>query len=265
MKVQETARILANDWVSEEYFKIRLTCSSDYKDAVPGQFVTLRLPGQEEPLLRRPFSIHRLLTAGENALQMEILYRVVGGFTRRLSRQAPEGLLDMLGPVGHGFTVSSHEQPVVLAAGGIGVAPLVFLAERLKHAGTDMSLVTIFLGGLTKTDILCDEIFSGQGAKVSVATEDGTAGVKGLVTDPLNHWLEKNSPAMIYACGPHAMLKAVGAIAKSRDIPCEVSIETLMACGLGVCMGCAVSAGDTEKGYRHVCKDGPVFDAKVLV
>ncbi len=265
MTVQETSKILANDRVSEGYFKIRLTCAPHYKHAVPGQFVTLRLSGQKEPLLRRPFSIHRMLTKEKNGLQFEILYRVAGGFTRQMSVQAPGGLIDMLGPVGHGFTICCHKAPVVLAAGGIGTAPLVFLAERLKQAGMDMSMVTVFLGGLTKTDILCQDVFLGLGARVFTVTEDGTAGVKGLVTDPLKSWLEENSPAMIYACGPHGMLKAVAGIARSRAISCEVSIETLMACGLGVCMGCAVSAGDTEEGYRHVCKDGPVFDAKVLV
>ncbi|MFP3981884.1 MAG: dihydroorotate dehydrogenase electron transfer subunit [Desulfobacterales bacterium] len=265
MITQQTVEIMHNVPVSDEYHRIRLNCGAHYASATPGQFVTIRLPDQAEPLLRRPFSIHRLTAGDGDALHMEILYRIVGGFTRQLARQVPGNKLDMLGPIGHGFSVRHHEQPVAIAAGGIGVAPLVFLAERLKQAGMDMNRVMVFLGGRTGTDILCEGIFSGLGMQVSVATEDGTAGKKGLVTEPMQKWLKKNNPGMIYACGPHPMLKAVGEIAKTRGIACEVSIETLMACGLGVCMGCAVSTNEAGEGYRHVCKDGPVFDARVLV
>lgn len=266
MTAQQNVKIISNSTVSEGYFKIRLACGPKYKDTVPGQFVTLHLPGRTEPLLRRPFSINRLLPGVDNDnLEIDILYRVVGGFTMQLSRMEPGDWIDMLGPVGRGFTVSPHRTPVALAAGGIGVAPLVFLAERLKKAGMDMGLVTMFLGGRTKTDILCKDIFSDLGADIRVTTEDGTCGQKGLVTEPMQFWLEKITPAMIYACGPDPMLKAVGKMAQSRDIYCEVSIETLMACGLGVCMGCAIQTKDSAEGYRHVCKDGPVFDSKALV
>ncbi len=265
MTTQETAKITANQPLSEGYWKIRLTCGPDYREAVPGQFVTLRIPGKNEPLLRRPFSIHRLLAEDGKDLQMEILYRVVGGFTIQMSGLLKGGSIDMLGPLGHGFTVVRHDRPLALAAGGIGVAPLVFLAERLKQTGTDMRIARVFLGGKTKTDILCADIFSTLGAGVSIATEDGTAGRQGIVTGPLQDWLGENNPSMIYACGPHPMLAAIGKIARSRGISCEISIETFMACGLGVCMGCAVQTEDSGKGYRHVCKDGPVFDANRLI
>ncbi|MFW6011179.1 MAG: dihydroorotate dehydrogenase electron transfer subunit [Desulfosalsimonas sp.] len=265
MAVQESVAVLSNDPVSDGYFKIRLTCGTHYKIAVPGQFVTLRMQGQKEPLLRRPFSIHRLLQNSGSCLHLELLYRVVGGFTEKLAATVPGKSIDLLGPLGHGFTVKRHSRPVALAAGGIGVAPLVFLAECLKEKHTDMELVTVFLGGRTKTDILCREAFLDLGAGVWVATEDGTEGRTGLVTVPLQDWIGANNPAMIYACGPHAMLEAVGKIAESAQIACEVSVETLMACGIGVCMGCAVSSNDVKTGYRHVCKDGPVFDARDLI
>ncbi len=265
MITRQTVEIIRNEPISDGYHRIRLNCGAHYASATPGQFVTIRLPDQAEPLLRRPFSIHRLPSEDADTLQMEILYRVVGGFTRQLARQVPGNKLDMLGPIGHGFSVRLYEHPVAVAAGGIGVAPLAFLAERLKQAGMDMNRVMVFLGGRTGTDILCEGIFSGLGMQVSVATEDGTAGEKGLVTEPLQEWIKDNNPKMIYACGPHPMLKAVGEIAQSHGIACEVSIETLMACGLGVCMGCAVSTNDAGEGYRHVCKDGPVFDARVIV
>lgn len=265
MTLQQTVQIISNTTVSEGYFKIRVACGFNYKDSVPGQFVTLRLPGRTEPLLRRPFSINRLMAGVNNEnLQMDILYRVVGGFTLQLSEMEPGDSIDMLGPVGRGFTVKRHSRKVALAAGGIGVAPLVFLAERLRQAGTDMDLVTVFLGGRTKTDILCKDIFADLGADIRVATEDGSAGQQGLVTDPMQAWMDESIPAMVYACGPDPMLKAVGEMAESRDIYCEVSIETLMACGLGVCMGCAVHTKDSGEGYRHACKHGPVFDSRIL-
>ncbi|MGM0787661.1 MAG: dihydroorotate dehydrogenase electron transfer subunit, partial [Thermodesulfobacteriota bacterium] len=211
MTAQQTVQIISNTTVSDGYFKIRVDCGFNYEESVPGQFVTLRIPGRTEPLLRRPFSINRLLAVGNNEnLQMEILYRVVGGFTRQLSEMEPDDSIDMLGPVGRGFTVKRHSRPVALAAGGIGVAPLVFLADRLRQAGTGMDLVTVFLGGRTKADILCKDIFADLGADIRVVTEDGSAGQQGLVTDPVQAWMDESSPAMIYACGPDPMLKAVG-------------------------------------------------------
>ncbi|MFP4193541.1 MAG: dihydroorotate dehydrogenase electron transfer subunit [Desulfosalsimonas sp.] len=265
MAVQESVSVIANDPVSNGYFKIRLTCGAHYKNAVPGQFVTLRMPAEKEPLLRRPFSIHRFLENHGSGPQLELLYRVVGGFTKKLAGIRPGGSIDMLGPLGQGFSVKCHSRPAALAAGGIGIAPMVFLAESLKNKGTDMELITVFLGGRTKTDVLFREAFLDLGAGVRVTTEDGTEGRRGLVTEALQEWIKESNPAMIYACGPHAMLEAVGKIAESARIACEVSVETLMACGIGVCMGCAVSTNDAGEGYRHVCKHGPVFDAGVLI
>ena len=144
---QQVVEIIHNEPISDGYYNIRLNCGAQYASATPGQFVTIRLPDQAEPLLRRPFSIHRLPSGGTDSLHMEILYRVVGGFTRQLARQVPGNELDMLGPIGHGFSVRCHEHPVAVAAGGIGVAPLVFLAERLKQAGMGMNRVMVFLGG----------------------------------------------------------------------------------------------------------------------
>lgn len=262
---QQVVEIINNAPVSNGYYRLRINCGAHYASATPGQFVTLRLPDQTEPLLRRPFSIHRLPAGNGDELQMDILYRMVGGFTRQLARQVPGNKLDMLGPIGHGFSVRLYQRPVAVTAGGIGVAPLVFLAQRLKQTGTDMNRIMVFLGGRSRSDILCAEIFSELGTQVTITTEDGTAGKQGLVTDPLQKWIKDNNPEMIYACGPHPMLNAVGKAAQIHAIACEVSIETLMACGLGVCMGCAVSTNEAGEGYRHVCKDGPVFDARVLV
>lgn len=262
---QETARILWNTSEGDDYFRIGLTCDPSYKTAAPGQFVTLKIPGRLDPLLRRPFSIHRVLRRDGKIYGLEVLYRVVGGFTRSLAGQEAGDTIDLLGPLGRGFTVSAEIRNPVLVGGGIGVAPMVFLAEALQAAGVDLSLSMAFIGGRTAGDILCENDFSRLDIPVSVTTEDGGLGRKGLITQPLEAWLADHSTDMLYACGPHGLLRALSKIAADRKIRCELSIETVMACGLGVCMGCAVKTNDLADGYRHVCKHGPVFDAEVLI
>ena len=258
---QIRSEILYNQAQQDDYYKIALTCSQAFGAAVPGQFATLKIGERMDPLLRRPFSIHRLLHENGVVTGMEILYRVVGNFTGQLAEMKPSETIDLLGPLGHGFSLPAENATPVLAAGGIGVAPLVFLAESLNAAGIRMNHTAVFLGGRSDADILCIDDFSRLGMKVRVATEDGSAGEKGLVTAPLEAYLAEHRPGIIYACGPHGMLEAVYALAARHGIPCEVSIETVMACGLGICMGCAVKTADHPEGYRHICKDGPVFEA----
>jgi len=262
---QETARILWNNAEDDEYYRIGLTCDPEYATAVPGQFVTLKIPGRHDPLLRRPFSIHRLLRRDGKIYGLEILYRVVGGFTRGLAEKESGSTVDLLGPLGHGFTISKGMAKPVLVGGGIGVAPLVFLAEALHAARVDLSEGMAFIGGRTAGDILCQTDFDRLDMPVTITTEDGGLGRKGLITGPLEEWLAGNRSDMLYACGPHGLLRALSKIAVDRGIRSELSIETVMACGLGVCMGCAVKTNDLAEGYRHVCKHGPVFDAGVLV
>lgn len=258
---QIRSEILYNQAVQNGYYKIALACGHAFGKAAPGQFVTLKIGERMDPLLRRPFSIHRLLRQNGAVYGMEILYRVVGNFTSQLTEMKPSEAVDLLGPLGHGFSLPADNTAPVLAAGGIGVAPLVFLAESLDAAGTPMKDAAVFLGGRSTADILCTNDFSRLKMKTRVATEDGSAGEKGLVTAPLEAYLAEHRPGIIYACGPHGMLRAVSALAAGHGIPCEVSIETVMACGLGICMGCAVKTADHPEGYRHICKDGPVFEA----
>lgn len=261
---QEKARILWNQALNPAYFRIGLTCDPAYENAGPGQFVTLKIPDQHEPLLRRPFSIHRLRRENGQVTGIEILYRVVGGFTRQLAAKQAGETIDLLGPLGRGFTVTPDGGKPVLVAGGIGVAPMLFLADALHAAGHDMAAGHLFLGGRTDGDILCISDFEPLGLPITVTTEDGSAGRPGIVTEALKAWLADHRPDVMFACGPHGLLHTVSDIAAAHRIDCEVSIETVMACGLGVCMGCAVKTKDKSEGYRHVCRDGPVFDATVL-
>jgi dihydroorotate dehydrogenase electron transfer subunit len=152
---QEKAKVLWNRSVGPGYYRIGLTCHHRYKYAKPGQFIMLRFPGQISPFLRRPFSIHQLIYENDRVVGIELLYKVVGESTEKLGGCQVDDDLDILGPLGHGFTFSSHYKTVYLVAGGIGVAPMVFLASYLKTKGVDIGKSQIFLGGRSKNDLLC--------------------------------------------------------------------------------------------------------------
>ncbi len=205
-----------------------------------------------KPLLRRPLSVHRTL---RNAI--DLLYEVVGIGTEALARRKAGELLDVIGPLGNGFDLGKARR-AVLVAGGMGVAPLVALAEALakKRAKID-----VIIGARTKSHIFCESEFKSLGCDVKVATEDGSKGTRGLATKLLSTM--SHEEMAIYACGPNAMLKEVARIAKARRLPCQVSLEEYMACGIGVCLGCPVKV--KTGGYKMVCKDGPVFDTKEIL
>jgi dihydroorotate dehydrogenase electron transfer subunit len=261
--IQEKSEILWNLPEGPQVYRIGIECGNHYASAFPGQFVTLRLPEDSTPILRRPFSIHRLISK-EGAYALEILYKAIGGFTRKLSRAAAGEAVDLLGPLGKGFSVSASLQSVAIVAGGIGVAPMVFLARALLDAGMPPSGSAVFIGAAKAGEVLCRDDFRRLGLAVYTATEDGTLGEEGFVTRPLEPWIAANRPDMLFACGPMPMLRAVSEAARALSIPCEVSVETLMACGVGACLGCATRDRHHEGGYGHVCIDGPVFEASRL-
>ena len=262
---QEITKILWNQPAGASVYRLGIACDNTYAEAAPGQFVTLRLPEESAPLLRRPFSIHRIIREGVQVTGVEILYKTVGGFTRKLSDASAEAPVDLLGPLGKGFTTAPSIKRAAIVAGGIGVAPMVFLAQSLLRAGTDPSRTVVCLGGRTAADILCQADFQALDLETRIFSEDGSIGETGLVTDGLAGWLAAHQPDMIYACGPMPMLRAVSKIAGQHELPCEVSVETIMACGVGACLGCAVKDTEHKAGYGHVCIDGPVFNASRLM
>jgi dihydroorotate dehydrogenase electron transfer subunit len=262
--IQEQATVLWNHQRGPGYFSMGLSCTG-YDRAVPGQFVMLRVARQTTPLLRRPFSIHRLITEGERPSGIELLYKVVGTGTGLLSEARQGECLDILGPIGNGFSISSRHRTVYLVGGGIGVPPLVFLATVLRgDGGQSAPRCRMFLGGRSREDLLCAEEFEALGIPVRLTTDDGSAGDKCLVTHPLEEAVILSPPDIIYACGPLPMLSCVAGISRKHGISCQVSIESMMACGMGACLGCAVPSSRKEDRYWHVCKDGPVFDAAQL-
>lgn len=234
-------------------YQMELECPEVAKEAKPGQFIIVKCGGGI--LLRRPFSIAGV----EKERFISLFYKTVGPGTEWLA-QAQEGdILDIRGPLGgRGFTINPEIKNPILVAGGIGVAPLIFLARSLYSLGHTEPLFLI--GAKDGSSIIWPPIFG-----VRMATEDGSLGYKGTVTELLEQTLSQErqvNSTMIYAVGPRPMLKVVAEIAKKHQIPCEVSLETILACDVGACLGCAIS---TTSGNQRVCKDGPVFDAAKVV
>ena len=264
MMQQEKVNVLWNEKVGPLYYRIGLTCNEGYSNAKPGQFVMIHFHNQVGPFLRRPFSIHRLITKKDGTWGIELLCKVVGEGTKKLSMCQKGDVLDILGPLGTSFSFSDHYRRIFIVAGGIGVAPMLFLASFLQAKGVETSGCTVFLGGRSKDDLLCKDDFLRFGMKIHMTTDDGSKGEKCLVTHPLEIAAKKNRPDIIYACGPLDMLTCVIHIAEKLNIPCQVSIETMMACGMGACLGCAVAGRDVSARYMHACVDGPVFESNIL-
>lgn len=261
---QENVNVLWNRKLGPEYYRIGFACSRQYLNAHPGQFIMLRFSGQMTPFLRRPFSIHRLIPVDDQTVRIELLYKVVGEGTKTLSMCKPGDIVDIIGPLGNGFSFFENYQCIYIVAGGIGVAPMVFLSSYLKEKGVDPAECRVFLGGRSKDDLLCMDDFLHVGMDVRLTTDDGSAGDQCFVTHPLENASKKRRPDIIYACGPMEMLWCVVGIAEKYAVPCQISIETVMACGMGACLGCAVE-GKRESGrYLHACMDGPVFNASMI-
>jgi dihydroorotate dehydrogenase electron transfer subunit len=244
---------------------MRIACGRVYKYAVPGQFVMVRSPGQTAPLLSRPFSIHDVIIEESGAVSVDILYKIVGTGTLKLSQKNSGDQIDVLGPLGRGFSTRGDYQHVYLVAGGIGIAPFVFLGKHLMRQGLQSDQITLFIGGQSSGDLLCLGIFEGLGLDLQLTTDDGSSGQQSLVTAPLEAAFAKTKPDIIYACGPIPMLREVMKLSRQHKLPCQVSIETMMACGMGACLGCAVEQAKANNTYLHACKDGPVFDASRIV
>ncbi len=254
---QVKAKIISNQRRSSNYWHLEFESGLVARGAIAGQFVNIRVSDALEPLLRRPISIH-----GVKGSKVKIIYEVIGKGTQILSARKPGEFLNIIGPLGNGFDyprqlVKSTPAKNILIAGGMGVAPLVFLAEKLK-----LSQPLVLIGARTKQQILCLPEFKALGCTVKLATDDGSAGFKGRVTDLLNIVLKQTKALGLFSCGPRPMLKTVAQIAQDNKIPAQLSLEEHMACGIGACLGCVVA---TKSGYKSVCKDGPVFSSEELI
>lgn len=224
----------------------------------PGQFVMIRTAAGKDPLLRRPFSIHQSDASGH----IQIYFKVVGRGTEILAHAGVGEELSVFGPLGKGFRLD-EQAPVCIIGGGLGIAPMLFLAKevsRRKRPGNPSDL--IILGGRTREEVEPLEAdFRQIGLGTHVATDDGSYGEHGLVTDVLKNF-KLAQGTVVYACGPEPMMSAINEYCLKHGFSCQVSVESVMACGMGACLGCNRPAADGR--YVHVCMDGPVFDAKEL-
>lgn len=249
-KITADLQVVERVMLTEKHALLTLA-SSDMPVCKPGQFVNVRVPNSSATFLRRPVSIH--FYDGTSTIQL--LVHDVGEGTHRLCQTEVGTMLDCLLPLGNGFSLPENPQRVLLVGGGVGVAPLFHLGSELRKLGCE---VTFILGGKTEADILRRDSFE-QFGRVCLTTEDGTAGTKGFVTQ---HADMQEHYDRIYTCGPKPMMQAVARIALEQDTPCEVSLENMMACGLGACLCCVEK---TTAGNRCTCTEGPVFDTKELM
>lgn len=223
--------------------------------SLPGQFVNVRTVNSWDPLLRRPLSLNRIC---RDSGTISTLYKVVGRGTSLLALAVVGDLIDVLGPLGNGFSLNSACKHAILLGGGIGVAPLFPLAQELTQRGV---MVTCALGARSSTDLMEYEELTNLGCDVLLATDDGTAGFAGSVGELLKRKLPTLNADIVFACGPNPMLAHTKITCQEMGIPLQISLEAHMACGLGVCLGCTCQMGDGS-GFHHVCTDGPVFWAE---
>ncbi len=250
-RLRVVARVRSNSEVAPRTRLVWLEAPGIREQARPGQFVMVRCGEGPEPLLRRPLSIHGADSQGALAL----LFETVGKGTGWLGERRPGDPVDLIGPLGNGYRVGAHSREILLVAGGIGIAPLAFLAETAAAAGKSVRL----LQGARAASLLCGRPRLPPEAVVCI-TEDGSCGRKGAVTGLLADYAARAD--QVFACGPAAMYRAMAGLECLAGKPVQLSLEERMACGLGACLGCAVM---TRSGPRQVCCDGPVFEMGDIV
>jgi dihydroorotate dehydrogenase electron transfer subunit len=243
-----------------DYYLFSIDSPEIAREAQPGQFLMIKVSESVYPLLRRPLSIH-----SRNKGIIEIFFKVSGLGTGILSQKRANEPLDIIGPLGKGFTIDCglKGKCAFLVGGGRGIAPLMFLAQELRSQAVSTK---ILYGGQTLDDLPLRENFKKEGFDIFCSTDDGSFGLKGFVTDLLQRELERTPPAAIFSCGPDAMMSKVAGVALSRHIPAQFSLETHMGCGFGACWGCVKRIRrDSKVGWVKICEEGPVFEAEEIV
>lgn len=253
---QEKTQITRIERLTADIIRLTLDSPEIASSAKPGQFVMVRTGKGKDPLLRRPFSISQT-SSGKH---FQILFKVVGRGTSLLAHCREGEYLSVLGPLGNGFHIDRCGLNC-LVGGGMGIAPLLFLGKTMLRKCSTPPFVIVGARNREELAPLVDD-FAELGLTVHPATDDGSFGHHGLVTDVLKS-LDLGIGCTTYVCGPHPMMTAVHLFCKERDYGCQVSMETSMACGIGACLGCIVPV--ERGGYAHACSDGPVFDAKELL
>lgn len=259
MIVDIEGRILENQALGRDNYLIKVEAPSISTHTLPGQFVmaaSTEVCSQPSPLLRRALAVFSIEGSGRNVLTL--LLKIVGDGTRKLASLQAGELVSLTGPLGKGFDSDlARGGRALIVAGGIGIASVYLLAEKLVRQGDEVDLI---YGGRSASDLVCLNYFEDLGLTTVVTTEDGSAGLTGRITEGLSGYLPELSatPSVVYACGPNPMMQAVSDQVVPLGVPCQVSVETKMACGFGVCLGCSVKV---DGQYRLACTHGPVFDS----
>ena len=253
--------VLSNEAVAEAHYLLRCECAEIAQHAHPGQFVHVMISQDTGMLLRRPFTIYTV-----EGREITMLYQIIGEGTKRLSEMPKDAPLHVLGPLGNTFDLTVKPEPAILVGGGAGIASLMLLAVALRRNGID----TLGLVGAQHRDrLLSVTDLETIGITVHIATDDGSIGHHGYVTDILADLLENTAwqRPTVYACGPHGMLSAVAKITDDFEVPTQIAMENRMGCAMGVCLGCVcpVRIDTNTIEYQRVCTEGPVFNATDIV
>ncbi|MCK9274057.1 MAG: dihydroorotate dehydrogenase electron transfer subunit [Syntrophales bacterium] len=263
----EKGFITENRTAAPGHYVMEIDLPASFGKALPGQFVMVQPQCKDTLFLARPFSIHGLRFS-ETEAKLKILYRIAGKGTQLMSRLAAGNEIKVLGPLGRGFTITPGVSKAILVAGGAGIAPLVYLAEFLKERMKDACEITGYLGAREKSCLLGMEEMGELCTNLRIATEDGSRGFHGMITDLFRDdalsFAGEDAP--VYACGPYPMLSVMAGILRNGLRQCQVSMEERMACGLGACLGCAVKgrSKDDSPRYLRACTEGPVFDIREI-
>ena len=253
-KIQNTFKVVANERLCPRFHRLRIAAVSIRKAIKAGQFVHIRTTDGLEPFFRRPFSVYRAQK------DVEIFYEAVGPGTKQLADKKKGDTLDVLGPLGNQFVLPDKNiKQVVMIAGGIGIAPFLILSDELKKRKLDLILL---YGARTKGHVYPMKEFKQNGVKVLVATDDGSVGVKGRVSELFSKINADPETTYIYTCGPSPMIASVQKFARQHRLRGQAACEEVMACALGACLGCSIK---TISGYKTVCYDGPVFDLDEVI
>ncbi|WP_425397947.1 dihydroorotate dehydrogenase electron transfer subunit [Aeoliella sp.] len=275
--VSSTVPVVENVELATRTYRVRIECPEIARQIVPGQFLMLRLAGSDDPLLGRAFALYDTVddTSGQPTF-VDIVYLVMGKMTSRLARYQPGQMLDVWGPLGNGFEVPECDR-MIMVAGGIGQTPMLALGKeylggrtygqptRSVHQPQHVSL----LYGVRSADLVAGEAdFRSAGIDLKLASDDGSVGHHGFVTELLAQALEETigQRRQVVCCGPEVMMERVAEVCGAADVPCQVSLETPMACGIGICFSCVakVRQEDGTWDYRRTCVEGPVFDAQAI-
>ena len=259
MAKQMQAKLLEKIQLTKDIYHFKVQAKEIVEKCKPGNFIEIRVSDQTEPFLRRPISIYNL--DKENGI-LEFIFQVKGNGTKILARKEVGQEIDIIGPLGFGTFKYDGNKDIVIIGGGIGIFPLYELAKQAKESGIK---VNTYLGFRNRENVILESEFKNVSDNLTIATDDGSYKENGFAINYLKRDIQNSKPDCIYACGPIQMLRAVKQLAEENNIPCQVSLEEKMGCGLGACLGCAVKTAKSPKEapeYFHVCKGGPVFNSK---